>query len=511
MYQKKVYTRKQLLTLNTVSSLAYQVVALICGFITPKLLLSAFGSNVNGLVNSITQFLGVVTLLDLGVGTVVQSSLYKPLADKDNDLISKIYISASRFFKRIAIILLVYVFALTLFYPKFIGSEYGYDYGYTTFLIIIIAINSFAQYYFGIVNSLLISSDQRGYIQYCTQIVTIVISTILSAILIISGSSIQIVKLCTTLVFLSKPFFYSWYVKRHYSINTKIEYLGEPIKQKWHGMAQHFASFVLTGTDNIVLTLLSTLGNVSVYSVYNLVVTGVFNLFTSFTNGFFPYFGDLWARNEKETIHSDFAFFEWLIHNATLLIFGCSGVLLVPFVRIYTSGVTDANYIQPLFSGLLVSAFAARALRLPYNYLVLAAGHYKQTQSNYIVAVILNIIISVATVRLLGLIGVAIGTLVAMLYQTVWMAVYNYRVLLELKLVRFIKYIVSDALIAVVGVLCCMPIHIECNTYVSWILFAILVFCAWSILLVLYNVLLYKENIKRLYSIIRLKVTKTRR
>lgn len=69
------------------------------------MILESFGSDVNGLVNSITQFLGVITLLDLGVGAVVQSALYKPLAENDTDTISKIYVSANKFFRRLAEIL----------------------------------------------------------------------------------------------------------------------------------------------------------------------------------------------------------------------------------------------------------------------------------------------------------------------------------------------------------------------------------------------------------------------
>lgn len=105
--------------------------------------------------------------------------------------------------------------------------------------------------------------------------------------------------------------------------------------------------------------------------------------------------------------------------------FGCTGVLIVDFVRVYTYGINDADYIQPLFAVLITIANAGHCLRLPYNILILAAGHYKQTQSNYIIAMILNIVVSIATVKMWGLVGVAIGTLIAMAYQTVWMAKYD--------------------------------------------------------------------------------------
>ena len=98
--------------LNSVTSLANQIITLICGFILPKLILSTFGSNVNGLVTSINQFLNVITFLDLGVGAVVTSALYRPLAMKDNNEIGQIYLSAKSFFNRIAIIFLGYIAVL---------------------------------------------------------------------------------------------------------------------------------------------------------------------------------------------------------------------------------------------------------------------------------------------------------------------------------------------------------------------------------------------------------------
>ncbi|NJE41514.1 sugar isomerase, partial [Faecalicoccus pleomorphus] len=94
--------RKKRLIYNTVSSLIFQVTTIVCGFILPRLILNAFGSNVNGLVNSITQFLGIISFLELGVGAVVQSALYKPLAENSQNDVSKIISSANKFFRRLA-------------------------------------------------------------------------------------------------------------------------------------------------------------------------------------------------------------------------------------------------------------------------------------------------------------------------------------------------------------------------------------------------------------------------
>lgn len=139
------------------------------------------------------------------------------------------------------------------------------------------------------------------------------------------------------------------------------------------------------------------------------------------TSGIQSLLGELWAKQELDELRETFGWSEWCIHTGTTYIFACTAALIVPFVRVYTTGIDDANYIQPAFAILLTLANAMHCLRLPYNIMVLAAGHYKQTQNNYIVAAVINIVLSVLTVKAWGLIGVAIGTLAAMAYQTMWL------------------------------------------------------------------------------------------
>ena len=487
-------SRGKRLKLNTISSLLFQITTIICGFILPRLILGSFGSQVNGLVNSITQFLHIITFLELGVGAVVQSSLYKPLADHDDAQTSKIIRSAGRFFTKIAIILLVYIAILVFFYPVLVNKDFGHI--YTATLILAISISSFAQYYFGVVDRLLLSADQRGYIQYTAQTITLILNTAACAVLIKLGASIHVVKLTTSIIYLLRPVALRLYVNQHYKIDRKIDYTGEPIKQKWNGIAQHVAAVVLDQTDIIVLTSLSTLTNVSIYSVYHLVIYGVKNLFLSLTNGFQSLMGEMLAKNETEELKKLFSWTEWLLHTGTVFVFGCTGVLVVPFVSVYTKGITDANYILPLFAVLITIAHAGHCLRLPYNILILAAGHYKQTQGNYIIAAVLNIVISVLTVKVWGLIGVAIGTLCAMLYQTIWMALYDSKHILKISINEFIKHVAVDVLtVAIAGVLT-FRIPMRSVSYLSWVLLAIIDAAIWATVIVLVNTIFYREEIK---------------
>ena len=70
-------------------------------------------------------------------------------------------------------------------------------------------------------------------------------------------------------------------------------------------MAQHVSAVILDGTDNIVLTIFSGLKAVSVYSVYNLVVSGVKQLLLSMTNGIQSLIGVLWGALLHFRLHED--------------------------------------------------------------------------------------------------------------------------------------------------------------------------------------------------------------
>lgn len=503
MQNSNIEKQKKRLQKNTVASLVFQICTIICGFIIPRLILQSFGSEVNGLVNSITQFLGIISFLELGMGAVVQSSLYEPLANKDNNEISKIIVSAEKFFRHLAQILLCYVGVLIFVYPLIAKQNFGFL--YTATLIAAMSISSFAQYYFGIVYRLLLTADQRGYISYNAQTITLLLNTFACIFLIRFGASIQVVKLTTSLIFLLRPVALAWYVKRHYNLNEKIKYEEEPIKQKWNGVAQHVAAVILDGTDSIVLTLFASLSAVSIYSVYYLIIYGVKQLFLSVTDGVQALLGDLWARKEFGRLDYVFSWGEWIIHTSTIYVFGCTSLLIVPFVQVYTYGINDVNYVQPLFALLITAANAGHCLRLPYHLMIKAGGHYKQTQSNYIIAAGLNIVISILMVHHFGLIGVAIGTLIAMLYQTIWMAIYVSKNLIKWPIKNFIKQLFVDIITTILMYIATKWIYLNSISYLSWFLMAINIAAISAVVVVLINLVFYHDKIMKLPQILKKK------
>ncbi len=462
---------KTKLFFNTITSLLMQIITVISGFVLPRLILESYGSEVNGLVQSITQFLGMITFLELGVGQVVQSSLYEPLAKHNATRVSEILRSGTLYFRKIAYALFAYIFVLIAVFPYI--TEQRFHWSYTATLIVAISVGSFAQYYFGITDKILLSADQRGYIQYIAQIATTVLNTVIAVVIIRLNGSIQWVKIGASFVFLLNPLAIRWYVRKNYTIDRKIKYDKEPIKQKWNGLAQHISAVVLEGTASVILTLFSTLSNVSVYSVYFMVISGIKQFYTAATAGVQSMVGALWVGQEKQKLTAVFAGIEVILHLIVVFLFSCIGILIVPFVKVYTFGLTDAEYSQPAFAALLTIAYAIRCLRTPYNIMILAGGHYKQTQRCHITATVLNLVISVLTVKLYGLVGIAIGTFVALTYQTLWMMMYNTHNLLMLPWKKIVKQLAIDGLAAILILVSTGWLKLQTISYLGWLGLAI--------------------------------------
>lgn len=478
---------------NTLSSLTYQIIAVMCGFVLPRLILVNYGSEVNGLVNSISQFLTIITYFELGMGAVVPSALYGPLVNNDSKEISKIVVSANKFYHTLANGLLVYVVGLSIIYPIIVGGSLSFD--FIASLIIVMSISSFAQYYFGIVDRLLITADQKGYIYYNTLSVTLIINTFVSALIISHGGSIQLVKFVTSIIYLFRPFVFRQYVNKHYCIDRKVKYDKEPLTQKWNGIAQHIAQIILVGSDTIVLTIFSDLKNVSIYSVYYLVINGINSIFTSFIQGVHHAMGELIAKKQLDELTRMFSWLEWLFHALAVFAFGCMLMLIVPFVKVYTSGVNDIIYENYPFAIIMSFAFFFYCVRLPYNSVILAGNHYKQTQHIYIIAAVVNLLISILTVRLFGLVGVAVGTLVAMIYQIIHMSFYLSKNIIFWPKANVFKQLFVDFLGFILGILLTSFFTLEAASYYYWSKLALINVVVWFFVVVLVNGIFYKQNL----------------
>ena len=488
--------------LNIVSNLILQVIIVLYGFIVPKIIIGHFGSDVNGLVTSITQFLAYITLLESGFGPVVKAALYKPIADNDQKSIANILHKTEKFFKTIAIIFLIYIFVLCFLYPLLVIKDF--EWVYTISLIVIIGISTFAEYFFGMTYRLFLQAEQKTYVISAIQIITYLLAIVIIVLSVKAGMNIHIVKLISGIVFLLRPLLQNYYVKKKYNIKLEIADNNYDLKQKWDGLAQHIASVIHENTDVTILTIFKTLSEVSVYSVYYLVVKGIKSMIQSFTSGIDATFGDMIARNEKKNLQKKFGVYEVIYNTISVFTFTCAIILIVPFISVYTSGISDANYIRQTFGILIVISEYIWAIRLPYNSVVLAAGHFKETRTGAWIECITNIVISIILVNKFGLVGVTIGTIVAMTIRTIEFIYHTNKYILDRSIWYSIKnlLIVIFETIIIVFISSYIPFLSNVN-YINWLINALMVVAISIIIIFSINVFAYKSEILDVFQLLK--------
>lgn len=499
---------KKKLFYNSIMALACQIASVICAFFLPQLIIRIYGSEVNGLLTSIAQFLSVISLLEMGMSTVAQAYLFKPIAENDKPQISRVLAAVRDFFNKIGCILVSYVVLLIIFYPKLAKSTF--DWWFIAVLFVATSMDYFARYFIGIPDIVLVSADQRNYIYSLAHMAVLIVSTLVSVVLIRAGFSIQCVKLAAALVYFLKPVILRIYVNRHYTIDRKAKYIENPIDQKYNGLAQHIAHTVLNSTDTVVLTVLSTLNNVSIYAVYHLVTNGLQAIITALSNGLTPSFGSLWVSEDKPRLKTYFEMAEWGVHTAVVFLFGCSSVLIVSFVMLYTKGVSDVDYFQPMFGGLLNVANAMLCLRLPYNSMIHAGGHFKQTQKYYSIGAVINVVFSVLAVGRWGLRGVAAGTFLACAFYVVWMMLYVSKHFIPGTVKTFLKQSLMDVCVIMIAYPIALKLSGEVTDYLTWAWLAVKVACVWGIAVLAVNLIFEKKKMTVIYGMMRRTVRKNR-
>ena len=481
---------------SIVTTLLLQIVTLICGLIVPRILLGAYGSEAYGATTSIAQFLSYITLLEGGIGGVARAALYKPLAQKDTDQISIVVSELKHFFRIIAYITIGYAIILACCF-KTISHLECYDWMTTFLLVLVIAISTFGQYFIGISYSALIQADQRIYLINALSILTTVINAIAVVVLVRIGSSLIFVKLISSMVFLVKPTAMWLYVRHRYGLEKNPKRDKNALAQRWTGLGQHIAFFIHSNTDVTILTVIDNLKSVSVYSVYHMVTQNIQNIVSSLCAGMESLFGDMIAKGETEKLKEALFTYENVISIACCTLFSTVYVMIIPFVRLYTKGLVDVNYIQPLFSFLITTAAFLHCLRVPYISTITAAGHFKQTRWGAYGEAIINMCLSIVLVWKFGLIGVAIGTVAAngfrMIYTIAYLSdhIVNRPIALFLKR-SFINLLCASS-ISAVGFWVAGKMMIE--NYFHWILCAALCFLISLVITLLFNLLFYRESV----------------
>lgn len=485
--------KNRITLLNIISSIFLQLITIISYFIIPKIILVYFGSDVNGLVSSLNQFLNYITLIEGGVSGVIAANLYKPIINKDVKKISSIYNTADSFYKKIGIIYVLYSIILAIIYPLVFNTSFSWAFVFS--LTLILSINLLVQYMFSLSYKTILNADKKGYIISFTQSIIIAVSIILAFVSIKIYPSVHLLKLLTGVLYFIQPLIYGIYFKKNYSIDKNASKDMNLIKQRWNGFAINVAAFIHLSTDVSILTIFTNFATVSIYSVYTLVTSGLRQIIISISNAISPTLGQSYASGNQEELNMKLDLYEYIILIVVFFSFSVAILLITPFVMIYTKGINDANYYQPVFGILLLISEALYLVKMPHLSLSYSANRFKEITKPSFIEALINIIISLLLVRKYGLIGIATGTIVAMIYRLIFHVYYTGKLVTDRKQIVFYRKLFIFTLGGIIGVIVSNIIISPVKyTLINWLIHAITYSFIFGVLYLVISMLFFKKE-----------------
>ena len=247
----------------------------------------------------------------------------------------------------------------------------------------------------------------------------------------------------------------------------------QAISQKNFVFVHQISSLIFNNTDTLILTLIMGLKAVSVYSMYTLLFGMVSTLISTITGSVQFILGQTFKADKEKYINL-LDVYETCSMTLVFSLYCIAGLFILPFMRLYTSGISDINYIDRFLPYLFISVYLLNNGRESSNLSIKFAGHFKQTVNRTVFESVINLSVSIFCVFRFGIHGVLIGTIAALLYRTNDMIIYaNKKILDRSPWKTYRRWLINLALFVAVTLIS-KPVfaHISLDTYPKIIFWA---------------------------------------
>jgi O-antigen/teichoic acid export membrane protein len=478
---------------NVLASALPQIMNIITNLILPGLIIANYGSEVNGLISSTKSIVAYISIVGAGIATAVTQALYEPVAKKNTDTIKGMLNAANKMFFKYGILYCVLAIICAIVYPLSLRTNIRYI--TMVALMIVMSISGASEFFvIGRCRSLLYA-NQKTYVCTSIQAVSLLGSLILALIMLKMHVNIVLVQFAISFVYILRAFLLNSYVNKYYPelsdykntppINTAVEKRSDAMIHQLSGLA-------VSGSQTTILTVTLGLNAASIYSVYNIVFSGLQSICANLSTALTPFLGRELALDRKERLMKFYDFVEFVFFNLVTFIYSVAMVMVVPFVSIYTMRA-DISYIYPVFASLFVLSSAFYILKLPSNSLINISGQFKETRSRAIIEASLTIVLSIIFTIIFGIEGVVVGTGIALCWRCIDTIIYTNKNVINCGNFKSLFRLARSIAI----IICFWGIHkimpVETSNYLQWIKIAL--FCSvFALLVIICNAILFDRK-----------------
>ena len=399
---------------NTLTAVLNMVVYQIIALVVSVKVLEVYGPDFHGLNSILSNVMTWVLLLEGGLTTATTVALYKPFIQSDFATCNHV-LSASRVqFGKIGFLVFAVGAAIAFFYPFFITSDIPYWDICLMFLIMSFSTSfgvAYARKY-----AVMYSVSQHEYINQLISIGFSILSSVVIYILAVSHAHYLWVRTVYMLSTVVTGIIISIIIRRKYHfLNYHVKPDFEAIKGTTDVVVQKLTSVIRTSAPAIFISVLDTTVAASVYAVnmygYNFVRSIMQNVLTATQSGI----GQVVAEKDIKGVYQVFRSFEYALVTILMWLMTSAIAVTIPFVHIYTKGVTGVNYISYFLLFALPLNYSIQVAHLPSGVIINMYGRFKEDKHFQIKTMILMVVAMGVFGAFMGLNGIVLGSIIGSL------------------------------------------------------------------------------------------------
>ncbi|WP_426430416.1 lipopolysaccharide biosynthesis protein [Winogradskyella sp. HB-48] len=406
------------------------ILSIFVQFFSRKIFLDNLGDEFIGLETTLRSVLSFLNLAELGIGTAIGFTLYKPIFDKNHKEINKIIALLGVLYRKIGYIIFGVGFIISLFFPLiFEETPFSIILIYYVFysLLISVLLSYFVNYHIS-----LLGADQKGYIvQQYFQTFNIV-RVILQVIVALYFKNFYLYITLELIFSIVYSIVVRYKIKKEYPwliINSsqKTEIIKEypeiivKIKQVFfHKMS----AFVKNGTDNLLIYALINLQSVAFFGNYQLIFLKLIGLVKMAFAGTGSAVGNLIAEDDEKNIKKVL----WELIAIQFFIAGFFSMIIYHTMDAFIILWLGEKYIlSHTILLLMIANFFMIQISSPIERFKNAYGLYSDTWAA-ITEALINLAISFIFGKLYGIAGIVLGTVVSLfLIAVLWKPYFLYK------------------------------------------------------------------------------------
>lgn len=411
---------------NVKTGAIVQMVNKVMAFVVQTVFIMMLNTEYLGVNGLFTNILTVLSFAELGIGTAIIFSMYKPVAEQDKEKIKSLML----LYKKAYNIIGVTVFLLGLCVIPFMSiiiKEAPSIRENLNLIYILFLLNTSISYFFTYKKSIIYAHQKQSIIDNINSIFYLIKSLLLILFLVLTRNYIVylVIQIIITLVenviiAIKANKLYPYLKEKSVKRLEKEEQTSIFVNVK-SLIVYKLGSVIMNGTDNILISSMISVGVVGLCSNYVLIINSIKSIIFSALNGVTASVGNLNAVGEpkqKEKVFYQITFIDYIVYSFCAVAFI---VLLNPFITLWLGEKYLLGMAVPIA---LAVSFYIDGLRNPGFTYRTTLGLFKKGKATPYIGAITNIVFSILLCKIFGVAGIFIATSIAQLLSYSWIDPY---------------------------------------------------------------------------------------